>query len=77
MKLHKLINRVHRGKTYYRWVVTLPPRRIREIGWFAGQTLQAEVRGDALVLRAAPPAPRPRGRSRAAQISEAARLRRL
>lgn len=48
MRLHKVVNRVYEGTTYYRWVVSLPPKRIRELGWTDGQELEAVVRGSSL-----------------------------
>jgi antitoxin component of MazEF toxin-antitoxin module len=58
MRLHKVVNRVYEGTTYYRWVVSLPPKRVRELGWTNGQELEAVVRGGTLwiqpTLRPAP-----------------------
>ena len=51
MRLHKVVNRVYEGTTYYRWVVSLPPKRIRELGWTNGQELEADVRGGALWIQ--------------------------
>lgn len=48
MRLHKVVNRVYAGTTYYRWVVSIPPKRVRELGWTDGQELEAVVRGGAL-----------------------------
>jgi antitoxin component of MazEF toxin-antitoxin module len=48
MRLHKVVNRVYGGTTYYRWVVSLPPKTVRELGWTDGQELEAVVRGGAL-----------------------------
>jgi antitoxin component of MazEF toxin-antitoxin module len=53
MRLHKVINRVYEGVTYYRWVVSLPPKRIRELGWTNGQELEAVVRGSSLWIQPA------------------------
>ncbi|MCI4362926.1 MAG: hypothetical protein L3K13_01290 [Thermoplasmata archaeon] len=53
MRLHKVVNRVYEGKTYYRWVLSVPPKGIRELGWVDGQELQASVRGTALVVEPA------------------------
>ena len=58
MRLHKVVNRIYEGTTYYRWVVSIPPKRVRELGWAAGQELEAVVRGSSLwiqpALRTAP-----------------------
>jgi antitoxin component of MazEF toxin-antitoxin module len=48
MRLHKVVNRVYEGTTYYRWVLSVPPRRVRELGWTDGQELEAVVRGSTL-----------------------------
>lgn len=53
MRLHKVINRVYEGVTYYRWVVSLPPKRVRELGWTNGQELEAVVRGSSLWVQPA------------------------
>jgi antitoxin component of MazEF toxin-antitoxin module len=51
MKVHKVVNRVYEGTTYYRWVVSVPPKRIRELGWTDGQELEAVVRGSTLWIQ--------------------------
>lgn len=48
MRVHKAVNRVHEGTTYYRWIVSIPPRAIRELGWTDGQLLEATIRGNTL-----------------------------
>jgi antitoxin component of MazEF toxin-antitoxin module len=48
MRVHKVVNRVYRGTTYYRWVVSIPPKRVRELGWTDGQQLDAVVHGSSL-----------------------------
>lgn len=48
MRVHKVVNRIYEGTTYYRWVVSIPPKRIRELGWTDGQELDAVVRGSSL-----------------------------
>jgi antitoxin component of MazEF toxin-antitoxin module len=56
MRLHKVVNRVYEGTTYYRWVVSIPPKKVRELGWTDGQQLEAAVRGGTLWVQ---PSPRP------------------
>ena len=51
MRLHKVVNRVYEGTTYYRWVISLPPKRVRELGWTNGQELEALVRGSSLWIQ--------------------------
>lgn len=53
MRLHKVVNRVVRGTVYYRWVLTVPPREIRNLGWVDGQQLDAFSRGGTLTLQPA------------------------
>jgi antitoxin component of MazEF toxin-antitoxin module len=53
MRVHKVINRVHEGTTYYRWVVSIPPKNIRELGWTDGQELETLVRGSSLWVQPA------------------------
>ena len=51
MKLHKVVNRVYQGTTYYRWTVSISPKRIRELGWTDGMELDAAVRGASLWIQ--------------------------
>jgi hypothetical protein len=77
MRLHKVINRVYEGTTYYRWVVSLPPKRVRELGWINGQELEAVVRGSALWIQ---PSLRPlpgRRERRASALEEEVRRKTL
>ncbi len=53
MKLHKVVNRIYEGTTYYRWTVSIPPKRIRELGWTDGQELDVVVRGSSLWIEPA------------------------
>lgn len=53
MRLHKVVNRVYEGTVYYRWVLSVPPKSVRELGWVDGQELQASVRGASLVVEPA------------------------
>ncbi|HKV90799.1 MAG TPA: hypothetical protein VJQ43_06360 [Thermoplasmata archaeon] len=48
MRIHKVINRVHEGTTYYRWVLSVPPKNVRDLGWVDGQELETIVRGTSL-----------------------------
>ncbi len=69
MRLHKVVNRIYEGVTYYRWVVSLPPKRVRELGWVNGQELEAVVRGSSLWIQPALH-PLPARRERAASPLE-------
>jgi hypothetical protein len=53
MRLHKVVNRVYEGTTYYRWTVTISPKRVRELGWTDGQELETVVRGSSLWIQPA------------------------
>jgi hypothetical protein len=50
MRARKVVNRVFRGTTYYRWIVSVPPKEIQQLGWVDGQPLQCYVRGSTLVI---------------------------
>lgn len=54
MRLHKVVNREYEGTTYYRWTVSISPKRVRELGWTEGQELEAAVRGSSLWIQPAP-----------------------
>jgi hypothetical protein len=55
MRLHKIVNRVHKGTAYYRWIVFVSPRTVRELGWADGQEITPTVRGSSLWLHPAGP----------------------
>ncbi|MGI0071399.1 MAG: hypothetical protein ACRECT_04945 [Thermoplasmata archaeon] len=57
MRIHKVINRTYEGTVYYRWVLSVPPKRVRELGWVDGQELEAMVHGSTLSVQ---PSLRPR-----------------
>ena len=59
MRLRKVVNRVYEGTTYYRWILGIPPKRVRELGWVDGQELAAQARGNTLWIE---PSVRPRPR---------------
>jgi hypothetical protein len=48
VKLHKIVNREYRGKTYFRWILMVPPRLVGELGWREGEPMAMEVRGRTL-----------------------------
>jgi antitoxin component of MazEF toxin-antitoxin module len=57
MRLHKVINREVEGVVYYRWVLSIPPKDVKDLGWVDGQELETTVTGTALSVR---PSERPR-----------------
>lgn len=48
MKLHKVVNREYHGKTYFRWILMVPPKIVGELGWREGEEITMEVRGRVL-----------------------------
>jgi antitoxin component of MazEF toxin-antitoxin module len=77
MRLRKVVNRVYHGTVYYRWIVSVPPRDVRALGWVDGQELETHVRGGTLVLL---PTTRRRGGRRegdARSLEDAVRQRTL
>ena len=59
MRIRKVINRVYEGTVYYRWLLSVPPKKVRELGWVDGQEVSATVRGSTLWIEASS-RPRPR-----------------
>jgi hypothetical protein len=50
MRARKVVNRVYRGRTYYRWILSIAPKEIQRLGWVDGQTLKTYVRGSTLTI---------------------------
>jgi len=67
MRLHKVVNRVYEGTVYYRWVLSVSPKDIRELGWVDGQELEATVRGSTLWVA---PSAHPRAGRRGVRTAE-------
>ena len=59
MRLRKVLNRVHHGTVYYRWLISVSPKDVRQLGWVDGQPLETVVRGGTLWI-----SPMERGRLR-------------
>lgn len=51
MRLHKVVNRVHEGTVYYRWVLSIPPKDVEDLGWVDGQELATVVEGSKLSIQ--------------------------
>lgn len=51
MRIHKVVNRVYEGTVYYRWVLSVPPKEVRDLGWVDGQELETVVVGRDLLVR--------------------------
>jgi len=50
MKLQKQLSRKFKGKEYPKWIVVIPPDKIRELGWKEGEELEAKFFHDELIL---------------------------
>jgi antitoxin component of MazEF toxin-antitoxin module len=51
MRLHKVINREVEETVYYRWVLSIPPKDVKDLGWVDGQELETVVNGTSLSIR--------------------------
>ena len=51
MKLQKQLSRKVGKKEYPKWVVTIPPETIQEIGWKEGIELEMAIKDDKLTLK--------------------------
>lgn len=51
MRLQRVKSLVAYDKTYFKFVITLPPDQVKQVGWDGGDTLESEVRGREIVLR--------------------------
>jgi hypothetical protein len=51
MRLQRVKSLEAYGKTYFKFVITLPRRQVDQVGWGGGDTLESEVRGHEIVLR--------------------------
>lgn len=52
MKLQKRLSRKIGNIEYAKWIVTIPPKLIKAVGWRAGQSLTAEKEADGIKIRA-------------------------
>jgi len=50
MKLQKQLSRKVGAKEYPKWVVTIPPDKIKEAGWQEGIELNVSIKNNKLVL---------------------------
>ncbi|MGA7846347.1 MAG: hypothetical protein WCB18_04565 [Thermoplasmata archaeon] len=48
MRIRRVQNRVYKGKEYERWLVTLPPELVKEMGWDEKTEVEAKKRGETL-----------------------------
>ncbi len=51
VRRQRSFSRRYHGKVYAKWIIVVPPKQVRELGWDEGDNLEGVVRGHALVLR--------------------------
>jgi bifunctional DNA-binding transcriptional regulator/antitoxin component of YhaV-PrlF toxin-antitoxin module len=51
MKLQKQLSRRVDKKEYPKYVITIPPKQIEEVGWKEGTELEAIVKGGRIILK--------------------------
>ena len=51
MRLQKQLSRRVGNKEYPKWVITIPPKQIRALGWKEGEFLESEINSQKLVIR--------------------------
>ena len=51
MKLQKQLSRKVDDKKYPKYVVTIPPSKIEEVGWKEGTELEVKVNDNKLILK--------------------------
>jgi hypothetical protein len=72
VRVHKVVNRVYHGTVYYRWIISVPPKRVRDLGWVDGQRLEIFVQGSSLTLQPSRGVPVQRSGARAEALREVA-----
>jgi hypothetical protein len=50
MRLQKQLSRKVDGKKYPKYVVTISPKQIEELGWKEGDELNGRIRGDHFII---------------------------
>ena len=50
MKLIKQKGREYEGKEYFKYLIVVPNKLIEKLGWKGGEDLEAEVKGDKLII---------------------------
>ena len=51
MKLQKQLSRKVGNKEYPKWVITIPPKQIKALGWSEGEFLESEANNQELTIR--------------------------
>lgn len=50
MKLQKQLSRKYNNEEYAKWVIVIPPDKIRETGWKEGEDLEVIVKNGKVVV---------------------------
>ncbi len=50
MYLQKQLSKKIGDKEYAKWVIVIPPKLIEKLGWKAGKELEADIKGDKLII---------------------------
>jgi len=51
MRLQKQLSRKVGTKEYPKWVITIPPKQIKTLGWTEGEFLESEINDQELVIQ--------------------------
>ena len=51
MRLQRQMSRKYKGKEYPKWMITVPPRQIEELGWTEGEYLESNVADSELIIK--------------------------
>ena len=51
LRLQKQLSRKVGDKEYPKWVITIPPKQIRSLGWNEGEFLEGVITGEELLIR--------------------------
>jgi hypothetical protein len=75
LRLHKVINRTYEGTVYYRWVLSISPKKVEALGWVDGQELEAVVQESSLLIKKSPRSKAGRRTRQSEGLVEATELR--
>jgi len=51
MKLQKQLSRKIGKKIYPKWLIVIPPEKIKEVGWKEGVELRADIKDGKIILK--------------------------
>lgn len=51
MRLQKQLSRKVGNKEYPKWVITIPPKQIKTLGWTEGEFLESDINNQELVIQ--------------------------